>query len=103
MIVHFPFKDLKFKSKLHFVRIFFDSSTFDRVTRVRISSPLHIYTSPFITQDEKAKSIDKLSAVGGTMGLLTGFSLISAVEIIFFVIKIVASLVQQKLDWKIKM
>ena len=54
-------------------------------------------------QDEKAKSIDKLSAVGGTMGLLTGFSLISAVEIIFFIIKIVASLVQQKLDWKIKM
>ena len=30
----FKFLDLKFQSKLHFVRIFFDSSTFDRVTMV---------------------------------------------------------------------
>ena len=33
--------------------------------------------------------MDQLSAIGGTMGLLTGFSLISGVEIIYFMIKIV--------------
>ena len=29
-----------------------------------------------------------LSAIGGTMGLLTGFSIISAVEILYFATKI---------------
>ena len=33
--------------------------------------------------------MDMLSAIGGTMGLLTGFSIISAVEIGYFLIKIV--------------
>ena len=28
-----------------------------------------------------------LSAVGGTMGLLTGFSIMSAIEILFFIFK----------------
>ena len=31
---------------------------------------------------------DQLSAIGGTMGLLTGFSLISGVEILYFMVKI---------------
>ena len=39
-------------------------------------------------QDRAAKFVDMLSAVGGTMGLLTGFSIISGVEIIYFFIKI---------------
>ena len=30
-----------------------------------------------------------LSAIGGTMGLLTGFSIISGVEIIYFIVKMV--------------
>ena len=34
--------------------------------------------------------MDKLSAIGGTMGLLTGFSIISGVEIIYFVFKKIA-------------
>ena len=54
-------------------------------------------------QDEKAKSVDKLSAVGGTLGLLSGFSLISAVEALFFIFKISANFLQQHLDWKIKL
>ena len=41
-----------------------------------------------ITKDRAAKFVDMLSAIGGTMGLLTGFSIISAVEIIYFAIKI---------------
>ena len=40
-------------------------------------------------QDRAAKFVDKLSAIGGTMGLLTGFSLISAVEILYFMVRIV--------------
>ena len=56
-------------------------------------------------QDEKANSLSKLSAIGGTMGLLTGFSLISGVELIFFSVKIVITLLQENLGfgWKIRM
>ena len=53
------------------MRIKFDTSTFDRVTK-----------------DQAAKFVDMLSAIGGTMGLLTGFSIISGVEIIYFGLKI---------------
>ena len=41
-----------------------------------------------VTEDRAAKFVDMLSAIGGTMGLLTGFSIISAVEILYFVFKI---------------
>ena len=39
--------------------------------------------------DKAAKFVDMLSAIGGTMGLLTGFSIISGVEILYFAFKIV--------------
>ena len=41
-------------------------------------------TFDVIHKDKSAKLVDKLSAIGGTMGLLTGFSIISGVEIIYF-------------------
>ena len=63
--------DYAWKNTLRYVRIYFDTPTFDRVTK-----------------DRAAKFVDKMSAIGGTMGLLTGFSIISGVEIIFFAIKI---------------
>ena len=56
---------------LKYVRIYFDTSTFD-----------------IIKKDRAAKFVDMLSAIGGTMGLLTGFSIISGVEIIYFAGKI---------------
>ena len=59
--------DYDWKNKLRFVRIYFDTPTFDRITK-----------------DRAAKFVDMLSAIGGTMGLLTGFSIISGVEILFF-------------------
>ena len=62
----------KWKNNLRFVRIFFDTPTFDRITK-----------------DRAAKFVDMLSAIGGTMGLLTGFSIISGVEIAYFVTKII--------------
>ena len=49
------------------VRVYFDSPTFDRIEK-----------------DSSAKFVDMLSAIGGTMGLLTGFSIISAIEIIYY-------------------
>ena len=54
------------------MRIYFDTPTFDRITK-----------------DRAAKFVDMLSAIGGTMGLLTGFSIISGVEIIYFMWKII--------------
>ena len=57
---------------MRFVRIFFDTPTFDRITK-----------------DRAAKFVDMVSEIGGTMGLLTGFSIISGVEVIYFATKIV--------------
>ena len=54
------------------VEIYFDTATFDDIER-----------------DKKIKTEAQLSLIGGTMGLLTGFSIISGVEIIFFLIRLV--------------
>ncbi len=54
------------------MRVYFDATTFD-----------------IITKDKAAKFVDMLSAIGGTMGLLTGFSIISGVEVIYFIAKII--------------
>ena len=62
--------DYEWKNNLRFVRIFFDTPTISKITK-----------------DRAAKFVDMLSAIGGTMGLLTGFSIISAVEIVYFGIK----------------
>ena len=61
------------------MRIFFQTPTFDRITK-----------------DRAAKFVDMLSAIGGTMGLLTGFSLISAVEIGYFAVKIIFNIINNK-------
>ena len=61
------------------MRIYFNTPTFDRITK-----------------DRAAKFVDMLSAIGGTMGLLTGFSIISGVEIIYFATKIGWMIIQKK-------
>ena len=61
------------------MRILFHATTFDRITK-----------------DKAAKFADKLSAIGGTMGLLTGFSIISGVEIGYFIIKIILNMMKKK-------
>ena len=68
------------KLNLKFVRIYFDATTFDRITK-----------------DRAAKFVDILSAIGGTMGLLTGFSIISGVEAIYFGIKSILKLLNKTL------
>ena len=74
-----PNSDFEWKNKLRFVRIYFDTPTFDRITK-----------------DRAAKFNDILSAIGGTMGLLTGFSIISGMEILYFSGKIILNLVKTK-------
>ena len=57
-------------STLRVVQIFFDTATFDNIEK-----------------DKKVKAEAQVSLIGGTMGLLTGFSIISGVEIIYFITK----------------
>ncbi len=59
------------------MRIYFCAITFDRITK-----------------DRAAKFVNMLSAIGGTMGLLTGFSIISGVEIVYFGIKIILKMLK---------
>ena len=65
--------------KLRFVRIRLDTPTFDRISR-----------------DRAAKFVDMLSAVGGTLGLLTGFSIVSGIEILYFSLKICYSYLMKR-------
>ena len=74
------FVDYELKLDLKFVRIYFDTTTFD-----------------IITKDRAAKFVDMLSAIGGTMGLLTGFSIISGVEIVYFGVKIILQILNNRL------
>ena len=57
---------------------------------------LHFYATTFdrITKDRAAKFVDMLSAIGGTMGLLTGFSIISGVEIVYFGMTIILKIIK---------
>ena len=59
-------------STLQLVQIYFETATFDDIER-----------------DKKIKTEAQLSLIGGTMGLLTGFSIISGVEIIFFLFRLI--------------
>ena len=57
------------------MRIYFGTATFDRITKAK-----------------RVKFEDMLGVVGGTMGLLTGFSIISGIEIIFFCLRSVVNI-----------
>ena len=48
-----------------------------------------------VTKD-RAAFVDYVSAIGGTMGLLTGFSIVIGVEIIYFTLKILLALIKDK-------
>ena len=60
---------------LQLVQIYFDTATYDEIER-----------------DVKVTLEAQLGLIGGTMGLLTGFSILSGVEIVFFVVKFFLSL-----------
>ena len=71
MVIFYSLEFEAKKTNLKYVKIRFNSPVFDKVTK-----------------DRAAKFVDKFSAIGGTMGLLTGFSILSAVEIMYFALKI---------------
>ena len=85
------------------VRIYFDTPTFDRITKderakfeVMLSTVGRFRGNYRIDQWLGVRSPYVLSNVlipGGTLGLLTGFSLISGVEIVYFVFKFIIGLV----------
>ena len=59
------------ESNLKLVQIFFDTASFDEIER-----------------DKEIKLTNQISLVGGTMGLFTGFSIISGIELIYFAAKV---------------
>ena len=58
------------RSALQLVQIFFDTASFDEIER-----------------DKEIKLTNQISLIGGTMGLFTGFSIISGIELIYFAAK----------------
>ena len=58
-------------STVQLVEIYFDTASYDETER-----------------DKKIKFEAQLSLIGGTMGLLTGFSIISGFEILCFLLKL---------------
>ena len=64
---------------LQVVQIFFDTATYDKIEK-----------------DVSVTFGDQLGAIGGTLGLFAGFSIISGVEIFYFVIKAFLSFLSKK-------
>jgi hypothetical protein len=60
---------------LKFVQIYFGTATYDKIER-----------------DQRVTVQAQLGVIGGTMGLLTGFSILSGLEIVYFSIRFVLSL-----------
>ena len=63
------------------IQIYFDTATFDEIER-----------------DVKVTLEAQLGLIGGTMGLLTGFSILSGVEIVYFAVKLFMSLRTSRLQ-----
>ena len=58
------------RASLEEVYIFFDTATYDEIER-----------------DVKNSLEDQLGLLGGTLGLFTGFSILSGVEIVYFLLR----------------
>ena len=69
------------EQKLTYVNIYFDTATMEEIT--------YSMRTNFET---------KLSTIGGTMGLFTGFSLLSGVEIVYHVCKILLRFIRKRLS-----
>ena len=69
LIALFPVSTIEYPT-LEVVDIFFGAATYDEIEK-----------------DVKVTLEAALGLIGGTMGLLTGFSILSGVEIIYFVMK----------------
>ena len=65
--------------QLQVVQIYFDTATYDEIVK-----------------DVSVTLADQLGAIGGTMGLFAGFSFLSAVEVLYFLVKYMLELVKKK-------
>ena len=70
---------------IQLVQIYFDTATYDEIER-----------------DIKVTLEAQLGLIGGTMGLLTGFSILSGVEIIYYACKFFMSLRTSRVEHKEK-
>ena len=70
--------------RLQLVQIYFDTASYDEIER-----------------DVKVTLEAQLGLIGGTMGLLTGFSILSGVEIVYFVIKFFVSLRISRMEMRL--
>ena len=53
-----------------------------------------------ITLEMRVSTFDKLSLIGGTMGLFTGISIITLIEMVWWMIKFITLAIQQKIGRK---
>ena len=67
------------------IQIYFDTAPYDKIER-----------------DVKVNLEAQLGLIGGTMGLLTGFSILSGVEIVYYAMKILVSLRITRFDFALK-
>ena len=78
---------------LEVVYIYFDTATYDEIERDEkvMETFLHffleIFTHCSVGNDFKVTMEAQLGLIGGTMGLLTGFSILSGVEIIYYLLR----------------
>ena len=66
------------QSGLILVQIYFDTALFDE-----------------ISQDKKATFETQISVLGGTLGLFSGFSVLSAVEIVYYLFELFLSMIRK--------
>ena len=71
---------------LEAVYIYFDTATYDEIER---DEKVVLYDNHFIPigDNPKVTMEAQLGLIGGTMGLLTGFSILSGVEILYYITK----------------
>ena len=71
---------------LEAVHIYFDTTTYDEIERDQ-----KVFNNFFLNADLgnnlKVTMEAQLGLIGGTMGLLTGFSILSGVEIIYYLLR----------------
>ena len=66
------------------VEVYLDTPTFDK-----------------ITMDAKTNFVTQISVIGGTLGLFSGFSILSGFEIIYFMMKFLFGLVMARKERKL--
>ena len=64
---------------LEMIQIYFTTGSFDKITK-----------------SAKTNFISRLSLIGGTLGLFCGFSILSGIEIIFYIGKAITSVAEKK-------